>query len=124
MARTALTVTEIVRAGVAQPAQQNSDATNDHYVASTDADDCWFIEAYNSSGTTRTITVVANPSLSSDGLTVSDYTNTILTTATELMGPFKLGTFKQTADSNKVYVNVDGADSDVKFRVYKITPVS
>jgi hypothetical protein len=122
MARTQLTVTEIVRAGVAQPAQQDSDPTNDHYIDAADADDTWFIEAYNSSGTTRTIDVVANPSLSSDGLTVSNYTNTILTTATELMGPFKLATFKQTADSNRVYVNVDGSAADVKFRVYKITP--
>jgi hypothetical protein len=124
MARSQLTVTEVVRAGVTQPAVQNSDPTNDHYIESTDADDTWWIEANNTSGTTRTITVTANPSLSSDGLTVSDYSNTITTGVVELMGPFKLGTFKQTADSNRVYVNVDGSAADVLFRVYKITPVT
>lgn len=124
MARTQLTVTEVVRAGVAQSSEQNSDPTNDHYIDAGDADECWWMVARNASAGDRTIGVVANPSLSSDGLTVSDYSNTVAAGATELMGPFRLATFKQPSDSNRVYVNVDGSAADVLFRVYKITPVS
>lgn len=124
MARTQLTVTEIVRAGVTQPAEQNSDPTNNHYIDAADADDTWWFQARNTSGATRTITIVANPSLLSDGLTVNNYTLTVAAGATREGGPFRLSTFKQTADSNRVYLNVDGAAADVKFRVYKITPVA
>ena len=123
MARSQLTVTEVVRAGVAQPAEQNSDATNNHYIESTDADDCWWMEVRNANASSQTVTVVANPSLSSDGLTVSNYSNTIAAGATETMGPFRLATFKQAADSNRVYIN-PSVTTDLKFRVYKITPVS
>lgn len=121
MARSQLTVTEVVRAGVAQPAEQSSDASNNHYIESTDADDVWWMEVRNANASSQTVTVVANPSLSSDGLTVSNYSNTIAAGATELMGPFKLSTFKQTSDSNRVYVN-PSVTTDLKFRVYKITP--
>jgi hypothetical protein len=121
MARSQLTVTEVVRAGVAQPAEQSSDATNDHYIESTDADDVWWMEVRNANAGDQTVEVVANPSLSSDGLTVSNYSNTIAAGATETMGPFKLSTFKQPSDSNRVYIN-PSVSTDLKFRVYKITP--
>jgi hypothetical protein len=121
MARSQLTVTEVVRAGVTQPAEQSSDASNNHYIESTDADDVWWMEVRNANASPQTVTVVANPSLSSDGLTVSNYSNSIAAGATETMGPFKLSTFKQTADSNRVYVN-PSVTTDLKFRVYKITP--
>ena len=121
MARSQLTVTEVVRAGVAQPAEQSSDASNNHYIESTDADDVWWMEVRNANASPQTVTVVANPSLSSDGLTVSNYSNTIAAGATETMGPFKLSTFKQTSDSNRVYIN-PSVTTDLKFRVYKITP--
>lgn len=126
MARTQLTVTEIVRAGVAQPAQQNNDQANGNYIASTDADDCWFIEAYNSAGSSRTVTITASPSLTADGLSVSNYTNTISAGATELMGPFRYSTFRQASGTpaNSVYVDWSGSDGEVDVRVYKITPVS
>jgi hypothetical protein len=121
MARSQLTVTEVVRAGVAQPAEQSSDATNDHYIDAADADDVWWMEVRNANAGDQTVEVVANPSLSSDGLTVSNYSNTIAAGATETMGPFKLSTFKQPSDSNRVYIN-PSVSTDLKFRVYKITP--
>lgn len=123
MARSQLTVTEVVRAGVSQPAEQSSNATDDHYIASTDADDVWWMEVRNANASPQTVEVVANPSLSSDGLTVSNYSNTIAAGVTEVMGPFRFSTFRQTADSNRVYIN-PSVDTDLKFRVYKITPVS
>lgn len=124
MSRSQLTVTEVVRAGVAPPAQQSSDATNDHYIASTDtADYTWWMEVENQNAGDQTVTVVSNPDLSSDGLTVSDYTNTITAGATELMGPFRYKTFRQASDSNRIYIN-PSVSTDLKFRVYKITPVS
>lgn len=123
MPRTQLTVTEVVRAGVSQPAEQSSDASNNHYIDAGDADDTWWMEIRNANASPQTVTVVANPSLSSDGLTVSNYSKSVAAGATDIAGPFKLGTFKQTADSNRVYVN-PSVTTDLKFRVYKITPVS
>ena len=124
MARSQLTVTEVTRAGVARPAQQSSDATNDHYIASTDtADYTWWMEVENTDASPQTVTVIANPDLSADGLTVSDYTNTIAAGVTEVMGPFRYKTFRQATDSNRIYID-PSVTTNLKFRVYKITPVS
>lgn len=126
MARTALTVTEVTRTGVTQPATQNNDVTNGNYIASTDADDTWWMEATNSAGASRTLTITANPDLTADGLTVSSYTNTISAGATEVMGPFRYSTFRQASGTpaNSIYLDWTGSDGEVDVRVYKITPVS
>ena len=122
MARTQLTVTEVVRAGVTQPSEQNSDVANGNYIDSADANAVWWMEARNTAGASRTVTVTVNPNITVDSLTVSNYSNTIAAGATETMGPFKYQSFRQPSDSNRVYVDASGSSGDVKFRVYKITP--
>lgn len=120
MARSQIPVTTITRAGATPPSQTTADATNNHYIEGTDNTGEWFLEVISSDAGSQSVTVVANPNLSSDGLTVSNLSITIAAGVTRLCGPFKPNTFKQPSDSNRVYVN-PSVSTTLKFRAYRLT---
>lgn len=122
MARSNIPVTEIVLTGVTPPAQTTADATNDHYISAADlSDGTLFLEVESSDAGAQTVDVVANPDLTLDGLTVSDLSVSVAAGATKLIGPFRLRTFKQALDSNRIYIN-PSVSTTLKFRAYKLTP--
>jgi len=122
MARSNIPVTEILLTGVTPPAQTTADAANDHYINASDlSDGTLFIEVVSSDAGSQTVDVVANPDLTLDGLTVSDLSVTVGAGVTKLIGPFRLRTFKQALDSNRIYIN-PSVSTTLKFRAYKLTP--
>lgn len=117
MARVVVPVTEIVRAGTTPPSQVNGDAPNDHYYTGNTGQE--YIEVVSSDGGAQTVTVKANPAISTvDGLTVSDLVISIPAGATRLIGPFKNATFSQNA-TNDIYFD-PSVSTNLKFRVYKL----
>lgn len=121
MARSAIAVTDIVRAGVAPISQTTADASNNHYVAGNDG--AVYLEIVSTDAGTQTVAIVANPDLVSDSLTVSNLTLSIAAGATKLCGPFKTKTFKQAADNDYMYVN-PSVSTTLKFRAYRLTNVT
>jgi hypothetical protein len=106
---------------VAPPSQTNSDASNNHYIDTAD----WgsgelLLEIVSSDAGTQTVTVVANPDLNVDGLTISNRVLSIPAGATRLFNGFRPRTFRQTADANKLYLN-PSVSTNLKFRAYKST---
>jgi hypothetical protein len=120
LARSEIAVTEIVRAGVTPISQTTANATDDHYVANTGD---VFLEVVSTDAGEQTVTIVANPDLSSDGLTVSDLVLTVGAGVTKLFGPFRTRTFKQAADSDRMYVN-PSVSTTLKFRAYRLQAVT
>lgn len=116
MPRVVIPVTEIIRAGVAPPAQTDADATNDHYIAENDGR--VLIEIQNTAGSSGTVDIEPNPALSADGLTVAALTITIPATSTRVCGPFRQQTFKQDA-VGMLHLN-PSVSTTLKFRVYEL----
>ena len=116
MARVVIPVTNIDRDGVAAPSQVTADATNDHYFAGND--NRVFLEIVSTDGGAQTVEIVANPSLTADGLTVGNLSIPVAAGATVLAGPFRVGTFKQDIN-NTVYVN-PSVSTTLKFRAYRL----
>lgn len=116
MPRVVIPVTEILRAGVAPPAQVDADATNDHYIAENDGR--VLVEIVSSDAGAQTVEVVANPSLSADGLTVANLSIAIPAGATRLCGPFRQQTFKQDS-VGMLHLN-PSVSTTLKFRAYEL----
>ena len=113
MPRTALTVTDFTRAGVAEPSEQNGDFTNGNYIASNDGRIGLIVR--NANAGTQSITVLTPGTV--DGLAIADLTISIPAGATRYIGPFGTGTFNQTDGS--IYIDVSVA-TDLKFRPIRI----
>lgn len=116
MPRVQVTVTEIVRAGVAPPAQVDADATNDHYFTGNDGR--VFLEIQNTDTVSRTVSVQPSPTFTADGLTVSPLVITVPNGVTRLAGPFRVSTFKQNASAD-VYFDPE-VSTVLKFRAYRL----
>lgn len=116
MPRVEIPVTEVVRSGVAQPAQTNADATNDHFVTQG-ADGLTILEIISTDAGPQTVEVVPAPSFTVDGLTVSNLSIAVAAGATVYAGPFRTSTFKQDA-SNTLHVN-PSVSTTLKFRAYR-----
>jgi len=117
MARSAIPVTDFVRAGVAQPAQTTADATNDHYVAVNAGN--VVLEIISTDGGPQTVEIVSNPDLSVDGLVLGNLSVSVADGATVYAGPFKPRSYKQPSDSNRLYVN-PSVSTTLKFRAYRM----
>lgn len=120
MARTQIPISLTSTAATAQPSQTTADATNNHYVAAAD----WIsgdllIEIVSTDGSSRTVTVVANPDLSVDGLTVSNRTLTIPAGTTQYFSGFRPRSHKQAVDANRLYLN-PSVSTTLKFRAYRV----
>lgn len=121
MPRVQIPVTTLTRAGVAPPAQTDADATNDHYINAADFQNGDLVlEIVSSDAGAQTVEVVANPALSADGLTIGNLTISIPAGATRVCKQFKYQTFRQGADSNRMYLN-PSVSTTLKFRAYKAT---
>ena len=119
MPRVVIPVTSIVRAGATPPTQVTADATNNHYFTGNDG--LVFLEIVSTDASSRTVSVVPNPSFTADGLTVSSLVITIPAGATRLAGPFKVSTFRQNTASD-VYVNPSVATT-LLFRAWRLPAV-
>lgn len=111
MARTAIPVTTIIRAGVNKPAITAGDSVNGHQFSNVGVT---FIEAKNTDVATRSLTLITP--VQTDGLDVADLVISILAGQTWMIGPFSSQTFNQTGD----LVYIDIAQSTWEFRAFKI----
>lgn len=116
MARSQITVTEIVRAGIAHPNGRISDATNDHYFVGNDGQ--IFLEIRSTDGSSRTVSIPPASTLSADGLNIDPYDITVPAGGTVLAGPFRKATFNQSTDGS-VYVNPEVSDT-LEFFAFKL----
>lgn len=117
MPRVEIPVTSTVRAGVAQPALTNGDATNDHFITGG-ADGLTLVEIVSSDAGAQTVEVVPNPNLTADGLTVSNEVIAVAAGATVVAGPWRTNTFKQNA-TNDLYLN-PSVSGTLDFRAYRL----
>jgi hypothetical protein len=101
MARTAVPVTQITRAGVAAPAETNGDPTNNHVIPNNGK---MFLEVRNSGSTVaRTVTFRFPGAV--DGQAVTPRAVSIPTSATRKFGPFPTGDY-----GSQLQVDVDNAE--------------
>lgn len=114
MPRVLIPVTQVTNAGVAPPAQVNSDAVNDHAIAFNDG--LVMIEIVSSDAAARTVTF-QTPATVGD-LAIADLDVAVPAGATRLVGPLSPALFNQPDGS----VNVDVAVSTtLKFRAYRVS---
>jgi len=118
MARTNIPITEVVRAGVQQVAQTNSDMTNG--MVFTPNDGTIFLEIENTDSVSRWVDIVASPTYTADGLVVSNLRHTIPAGEVWDFGPYKVATFRQNINGD-VYVNPE-VNTMLKLRATKRTP--
>jgi len=112
MARTALTVNEVVRAGVAfSPSAANVDG---HSLAN-DRNAALFLYVNNGSGSSVTVTIQTPGTV--DGLAVADRTVAVAAAAEKLIGPFPSGVYDQS--DGAVYVDFSAVTS-VTVAAFKI----
>lgn len=97
------------------PAQTDGDTTNGHYI--TAADEYTFVEAQETGGTGRTVTVDFSPYYAPLVDVPGDVTS-IPANATRLLGPFLASAFHQNA-SRDVYFT-PSVSTTVKFRAYRL----
>ena len=116
MARTAISVTVPTRAGIAQPATQNSDHTNGMYIPTNNGK--IFLEVKNNNASTQTIAFPFKPSATIDGVSPADKSVSITASSTVVIGPFPTAYYNQTDGS--VYVN-PSVDTDLKIRAYQVS---
>ena len=115
MARTAIPVTTVVRAGITQPAVTYADITNGNYIA--DNNGRIWVEMANVSNA-GSVDVTFDVSAVYDGdLTIADLIVAVAVGGTKIAGPFKMGVFNQT-DST---MNVNAGSTGVSFRAYKLS---
>lgn len=93
MPRTTIAVTEVVRAGVEVQAFVACDQANGMQILENAGD--VEIEVANAGGSDQTITILANPDLVTDGLTVNDLVLTVPYGETWKFGPFRPNSFRQ-----------------------------
>lgn len=116
MPRDTITVTEITQAGIAPPAQVTGVAANDlQFVAELEAR--MFMEVENVGAGSLDVTI--ETALTINGLALADQVVTVPAGAKRLVRLVwdRFNTFVQS--DGKVYVNIT-ADTDLKFRVYKV----
>ena len=101
MPRTAITVTQVTRLGVAPATATAGYATNDHSIA--DNDGRVWLEAASTAGSATVITVETPGTV--DGLAVADLTVSVPTNATRIIGPFPPAIYNQSDGS--LYVGVE-----------------
>ena len=112
MPRTAIPVTQIVRAGIAKPIIMAGDATNDHSIASNNGR--LFLEIKNTDATIRGL-IIQTP-LVTDNLALADLSVGVPAGETWMVGPFSTQTFNQTDES----IWVDLTEATWEFRVFKL----
>lgn len=102
--------------GVTQPAQTNSDSTNDMYFTGNDG--LVLLEVFNNNAAPQTVVFQLAPKIG-PGLTLTSATQseTITNATTRVLGPFPVGLFNQNA-SGDVYFD-PSVSTDLKFRAYK-----
>lgn len=117
MARTSLTVTDIVRAGVSQAAAIFADITNAHEIIGNDGRT--FIELINASNA-GTVDATFDVSAVYDGdLTITDIIVALAPGGTKYAGPFKRGVFNQ-GPSESLYFSI--SSTGVSLRGYRLQP--
>jgi len=119
MARVDIPVNEIIRAGLAQPAQVTANSSLKHVISGNDGQ--VFVEVISTDAGGQTITVQPSPSASADGLTITPLVLTIAAGATKLFGPFRPSTFNQDATSKELWLD-PSVSTTLKFRAYRIIP--
>lgn len=113
MPRTAIPITKVTDAGVAAPAQTNSDLTNGQYLAFNDGR--VILEVISTDAGAQTVTI-ETPGTVGD-LTVSDRVIAVPAGATRVIGPLPPAVYNQ-ADGT---VNVNpSVNVNLKFRAYQI----
>jgi hypothetical protein len=110
MARAALPVTDIVRAGVVLADETVGDPIENHSVAN---DGHVFILAHNTNAVATAHTLTVHVAETVDGLAVTSRTYTIDTEETQLIGPFDVKTY-----GNPIDVDVD--DAELQLAAYRI----
>lgn len=120
MPRTTLAVTTVTRAGVAVQAFVACDAANGMQILQNAGD--VEIELTNSGAADKTVTIVANPNLNTDGLTVNNLTLTVPYGFTYKFGPFRPNSFRQDA-VGLMYLNFSsGTDFTIRATKRTIDP--
>jgi len=108
MPRVDVPVTEIVRAGVAPPAETNADVANGHHISN---DGRVVLLARNSdAGGAHNVTIQTPGTI--DGLAVADRVVSLPLSSSKYIGPFPTGVYNQqgvAADADRIYVDVDHA---------------
>jgi hypothetical protein len=105
MPRTAVTVTDIIRAGVVKPAELTVDVANGNELPN---DGRVYLEVRNSnaSATTRTLTV--NFAYTVDGQTITAKSYPVAAGVTRLIGPWDTSNFGTT-------LQINGDNAELKF---------
>lgn len=117
MARTPLSITSIVRAGVSQAVAIFSDITNAHEIIGNDGRS--FVELINVSNASS-VNATFDVSAVYDGdLTIVDLIVAVAPGGTKYAGPFKRGVFNQ-GPSESVYFSI--ASTGVSLRGYRLEP--
>lgn len=101
MARGAIPVSALSRAGVAPPSETNGDATNNHSVVN---DGATFLLVRNSNGASTARTVTFRPTSTVDGQSVTRAVS-IAAAASRYFGPFPTGIYGRS-----LLVDVDNAE--------------
>lgn len=113
MARVNIPVTDVDFAGVLQPAATAGDATNDHYFEN---DGRTILQVKNTSG--GALSVTFDVVLDYAGRTFPDEATSIPAGETWYFGPFARAVYGQSADSNRVWVNI--TSSSFEFRAFRL----
>lgn len=117
MARTSITVTDIVRAGVSQAAAVFADITNNHQILENDGR--MFVEMANVSNASPVNVTFDIPQFYDEDLSIVDIIVELSPGGVKYAGPWKTGIFNQ-ATNNAVYFDV--SSTGVSFRGYRLAP--
>lgn len=105
MARTLITPTAIVRAGVAPPAETTGDVSNGNY-APNDARTVILVRNSNGAATARTMSIGFAGTI--DGQTITPRTYSIPAAASRYVGPFDVTTYGTT-------LKIDSDHAELKY---------
>jgi hypothetical protein len=103
MARAALTVNAITKAGLVVPAETNGDPTNGHLLPNNGVTTFLLVRNANGASTARTLTVRLQGSV--DGQAITPRTYSIPAAASRYIGPFDT-----TRYGSSVAIDVDNAE--------------
>lgn len=112
--RVEIPLTEVTRAGVEVPVDQAADISNFNYIVENNGD--VEFEAFNDDAGVQTVTVIANPNVFNDGLTLNNLVLSIPAGETWKFGPFRPNSFAQDA-AGAIYLNASSAS--IYFRAFK-----
>ena len=110
MARVAVPVTQITRAGVAPPTEVDGDVVNNHSVRN---DGKVWVLARNSNGGSTARTVTFKVSKLVDGQTVSSTARSIAAGASKYFGPFPVKDYGTTLE-------IDVSNAEVKLSAFRV----